>query len=124
MTKLSVGFGYNSGVPAEARAVWGARLIVSQDGYTDFLADRTDRAGEQAEVEALFDLLEERYPLGQLRKDLSAGLQAYKIRTRERDEITLYADDQLLVIGNTNASAGYFYVSAVLRDSTPIGETA
>jgi hypothetical protein len=108
MTKLD--FGYNAGLPDDAKSAWGCRLIVTQNGTTDFLADRTDAFGDTRAD--LFAILERRYPLPRLRADVSAGLKAGRINTRKADEIELYEDAEVKVLGNTNASAGYFYVVA------------
>ena len=110
-TKLNLSFGYNAGLPDSAIAAWGARFIVTQDGYVDFVWDRTDAVGDSSDREALFDLLECRYSLDRLRADLSEGLKTRRIGTREAAEIVFYDDDDLRVVGNSNASAGYFYVT-------------
>ncbi len=115
---MTLAFGYNAGLPYHTDGAWGCRLIVTQDGTTDFLADRTDAFGDDRG--RLFDLLEAKYPLKKLRSDVEAGLKTYLISTRKADEVVLYEDDDMKVLGNSNASAGYFYVAAFLKSEKKI----
>lgn len=115
---MKLGFGYNAGLPDTAVAAWGARLIVTQDGGVDFLADRTDAVGEDAQRHDLFDMLDKRYPIKQLRADVGDRLRSGEIHTRVAEEIELYDDTDLHVVGNSNASAGYFYVTAYRKGAS------
>lgn len=101
-------------VPEDAIAAWGARLIVTQDGDTDLLGDR--QGGSGPEADDLYDLLDKRFPLPVLRRAVSDLLASYEMRTREAEDFILYLDDRLVVHANTNASAGYCYVTAWLYE--------
>lgn len=111
---MKLGFGYNAGLPDDAQAAWGARIIVTQDGAVDILWDRTDCVPEDNErVRTDFlELLSGRYPNTQLRTDIADRLRSGEIKTREAAEVELYDDAEVRVVGNSNASAGYFYVTA------------
>lgn len=109
---LQLSFGYNAAIPDDAIAAWGARFIITQDGYVDFVPDRTDAVGD---TEKLFPMLEATYPLDRLRGDISDKLRLGEIHTREAKEIIFFDNGEVLVVGNSNASAGYFYVACVLR---------
>lgn len=104
-------FGYK--VPENAVAAWGARLIVTQDGLVDLVPGRYgfDRLLTSDELKTL-----DRYPLTQLLDDIEQQLQDGTINTRVAEEIVFYDDDELCVWGNSNGSAGYFYVTAWLKD--------
>jgi hypothetical protein len=108
----TLGFGLRNAVPKTAEAAWGARLIISADGYVDFLANRTDVVGSTAGKAALLALLNEKLPGRALMDIVSAKIKAYEISTREEAEVVLFDADGLKVVGNSNASHGYFYVAA------------
>ena len=114
-TLRQLGFGWRYIVPEDAQAAWGARLIVNQDGLVDFLGDRTDSVGSDEARSRLYGLLEERFPLPRLLAAIREGLVERRIRTREVADISFFEDDDIAVGGNSNASAGYFYVSAWLK---------
>lgn len=109
---MQLGFGYNAGLPDDAIAAWGARLIITQDGGVDMLWDRTDAVGPDTERGVFLALLGSRYPQEQLRSDIKDRLRSGEIQTREAAEIVLHDDAEIRVLGNSNASAGYFYVTA------------
>lgn len=116
---MKLAFGYNAGLPDDALAAWGARIIVTQDGDVDIVWDRTDSVPEgNADMRRAFlDLLNERYPTEALRAMIRALLQTREIDTRVAREVGLYDDDEIRVIGNSNGSGGYFYVTAYLKAS-------
>jgi hypothetical protein len=113
MSKLA--FGYNQGLADDVTAAWGCRMIVDQDGYTDYLANRSDVFGTDAEKEALFAFLNGG-AMKAARENASELLKSYTMKTREREEFVLYEDDAGKIVGNTNASAGYLYVAAFLKE--------
>jgi hypothetical protein len=114
---INLAFGYKAGIPDDAVAAWGARWIVTQDGYIDFVPDRQDADGPDAERRQLLDLLNA--GAGKAAQDrLRELLQNGEVHTRREAEVELYADDRVRVVGNTNASAGYFYVAAYLIPET------
>lgn len=100
---------YAEGSPA----AWGCRLIVSQDGYTDFLPDRAGPAG--TDTNALFDALEAEFPISALRRKIGGLLSDGEMLTREPKHFVIFKSDKLAVHANTNGSGGYCYVIAVLR---------
>lgn len=103
-------FGYNPGLNG-ATCAWGARLIITQDGYVDFVPDRQDMIGTPEEKKVLLEWLN-----GTVKKQpeehLAELLRSYQLSTRESKEVILYEDERGIVLGNPNASAGYFYVVA------------
>ena len=107
---LKLMFGYNP-VPTDAVAAWGARWIVTQDGYIDQVPDRMSTAGPKPQVDKLLGHLNT-VVLMQPRKKLAELLRSGEVHTRRAFEVELYRDDKVTVVGNTNASAGYFYVTA------------
>lgn len=109
-------FGLNSAIPAGTQTAWGARLIVSQDGYVDFVPDRQDSFGPDPQV--VFNLLIAHYPFKQMCDDIRAMLEDGRMHTRVAQDFTLFANDEIEVHANTNASAGYCYVAA-FRKETP-----
>lgn len=110
---MGLSFGYNAGLPEDVKAAWGARLIVDQQGYIDFVHDRQDMFGDTADKDALKAFLTEAFPVA--RERASDLLKSYKMSTRDREEFVLFEDDLGKVVGNTNASAGYLYVCAFLH---------
>jgi hypothetical protein len=114
MSDITIGFGWR-GYPKDTAAVWGARLIVTQDGQVDFLWDRQDCAGEQADKDRLLDHLNSVLPQNELRAAVSERLLDRRIDTREGADVVLFEDDVVKVAGNSNGSAGYFYLAAWLK---------
>jgi hypothetical protein len=111
---MGLTFGYNQGLPKSVKAAWGARLIVQQDGYTDFLGNRQDSFGEDADVDKLFAWINTG-AMTTARKKAEELLASYKMSTRRAEHFVLYEDDKGAIVGNTNGSAGYLYVAAWLK---------
>jgi hypothetical protein len=114
----TVPYGQDSIVPTTALAAWGARLIVDQDGYVDFVHDRTGCAGEDRET--IINTLCEELPLhpykpGSLIERISDLLRRGEMQTREVHDFLIHDSDKIEVHANTNASAGYCYVTAWLK---------
>lgn len=120
--KNSLPFGYNAGLPAGVRAAWGARLIVRQDGYTDFLHDRQGGFGS-ADSPTLHPWLDGGV-LKEARERASELLACYRMNTRQAEEFVLVDDRFGKVVGNTNGSAGYLYLAAWLHDDVPAEVTS
>lgn len=120
---LSLDFGYNRGVPADARAVWGARLIVNQDGMVDLVHDRqgfaegSDPAAKQRLSEYLNSEVRRR-PLGALADMLRNG----EVDTRSETEHVVFDDGTARLVGSAQSSAGYFYIVAYLVNPKAAGE--
>lgn len=108
MSDQKLSYGATALVPADVSVAWGARLIVSQDGYTDLVWNRQSSIGDDDAANALCDKLN-RAPW---RKNLETMLLNYTVRTDKAEDVTVFEDDDIIVRGNTNGSYGYFYVAA------------
>lgn len=104
---------------------WKARFIVTQDGGVDLPPDRQHVEGPtepKARIEFL-DQLSDAVPSPALFEVIASKLKNGEINTREAGEVVLFdithEGDRWLVRGNTNASAGYFYVEARRRPPNP-----
>lgn len=114
MSVERLGFGYNPGL-GDADVAWGARLIIRQDGYVDFVPDRQDMIGTPERKQELLAWLN-KYVKKHPEEELSAMLRNNELSTRENKEVVLYDDGKLIVLGNPNASGGYFYMVARWKD--------
>lgn len=114
----TVPYGVDNIVPTTAEAAWGARLIVTQDGSVDFLNDRQGCAGENRP--GLLAVLNAEMPMGRLRAAIGDLLRSGKMLTREARDIVIHQSNELEIHANTNASAGYCYVTAWLRPPASI----
>lgn len=114
-------FGLGRVVPDAARAAWGARMIVTQDGGCDLVWDRTDCVGEQADKDRLLDALNEVFPMPMMRRVISSKLVSREFNTREAGEVVILdctvAEHGygVKIVGDTNASAGYLSWLTELR---------
>lgn len=104
-------YGQDDLVPAAAPGAWGARLIVSQDGYVDVVGDRMGAAGDRRVLSELTD----RFDLNALRNKVGELLRSHRMQTRTSEDFTVFEDDVLEIHANTNASAGYCYVTGWLK---------
>lgn len=107
-----LGWGARDLVPEEAKAAWGARLIITQSGDVDIVHDRQDVVGvsDDAKTNLLSQLNASSW-----RENLSNMLKSYQVSTREEAEVVVYENDWIAVKGNSNGSAGYFYIAAWLK---------
>jgi hypothetical protein len=101
-------WGLARAVPEDALGVWGCRAIVTQDGFVDLVPDRTDQAGS----EIIFDILTAEFPTAKLRQTLGDMLRSGQVNTRRAGQFDIYRSSRLVVVGNTNASAGHCYLAA------------
>lgn len=111
----SLSFGYSSAVPEDAKASWGARLIIDRNSYKrggDMLPDRQGRFGESEDFALLANRLDEVKPW---REPLANLIAAGEVRADKSNEVLLYEDDLIKVVGNSNASYGYFYIAGWLK---------
>jgi hypothetical protein len=109
-TTPTLEFGYNPGL-AGATCAWGARWIITQQGEVDQVPNRQDMIGtpeEKVELLTWLNTVVKRQP----EAALTELLRSFQLSTRESKEVVLYEDDRGIVLGNPNASAGYFYVIA------------
>jgi len=109
-TENHLPFGYNAGLPEGVKAAWGARLIVTQNGSTDFLHDRQGGFGGNDALYAWLD----GGAVTAARAKASELLKSYTMSTRDSEEFVLYEDNAGRIVGNTNGSAGYLYIAAWL----------
>jgi hypothetical protein len=108
----TLGYGLRDAVPETATAAWGARLIITMDGYVDFVHDRTDAVGEDGPRRALLDKLTATVPGAMLARIIKEKILAGEIDSRVERDVVLFDDDGLKIVANTNASCGYLYVAA------------
>ena len=111
----SLTFGYKQ-LEGEYDALWGARLIIDMRGRVDFLFDRQSTAGRVEPVKLLVERLNKDYPVQEMAKDIREKIMTGEIHTRKAEEILIREHKGLRAVGNSNASAGYFYVTVVLID--------
>jgi hypothetical protein len=105
-------WGYNKAVPEAATAAWGARLILTRDGG-DLLPDRQDIFYDNDDVKKrLADRLNKAKPWGE---PLKALIRKQEVRQDVPNEIVVYEDDAIKVVGNSNGSYGYFYIAGWLK---------
>jgi hypothetical protein len=110
---MQLGFGYSRGVPEDITTAWGARLIAPND----LLHDRQDLVADSDEAKReLIAWLNGATPgKGAIREALKAlSEQASELRYRE-GEFTVYEDEDGIIVGNTQQSGGYVYVSGWLK---------
>lgn len=97
---------------------WNGRFIVTQDGHVDLPHDRQGVEGSDDPKERVefLDALSAAVPSRSLVAAIASKLRSGEIRTRESEEVVLvegnHGGAHWLVTGNSNASAGYFYVKA------------
>jgi hypothetical protein len=96
---------------------WKARFIITQDGGVDLPHDRHHCTGPKEQHGAFLDQLGKALPPTNLFATIKAKLVAREIKTREAEEIVLFEGDGIRCIGNSNASAGYFYVTATRTET-------
>lgn len=110
---------------------WKGRLIITQDGHVDLPPDRQEIVGptDSDDRRKFIDLLNDAMPQDMLFGIIKEKLRSGEIRTREAGDVVLFDDDHegthWLIQGNTNASAGYFYVEAriVAEPAESTGDT-
>lgn len=109
-SELRLAFGYNKGIPADAQAVWGARLIWPDD----LVWDRQDLVTkDEASKEVLIDWLN-KIGISKMRENLRMPY-TLGLHPIQDIEAVIYEDEIGKIIGNSNASAGYIYVVGWLK---------
>lgn len=115
-TQKTLRWGYSVAVPADTKAAWGARLILERDARTqggDLLYDRQDSFFE---TQAHGDVLQAKLSLTRpWETPLAALVASGQVRSDEPNEVVVYEDDVLKVVGNSNGSHGYFYIAGWLK---------
>ena len=103
-------YGQDALIPTGARAAWGTRLIVTQDGLVDLVLDRMGAAGEDRTT--FMDQLTATFPPDKMMRAIRELLEHGEMNTRVAKDFTLLDRDGLEVHANTNSSGGYCYVTA------------
>jgi len=113
-------YGLSEAIPEGAKAAWGARFIVTQDGHVDLPPDRQGLSGDADERIALLEAMQAASPLtdlmGRIRGMLTTGI----LNTRVAGRVLIYTDENIRIVGDTKASAGYLYVAAFRTDVGPL----
>jgi hypothetical protein len=111
--QIELQFGAAWLVPTDAKAAWGARLIFP----ADLLHDRQGFYNWDSDAgRALKHWLNQE---GALKKALTAArkmAERYKITSDGREDVVLYEDDKGKFMGTPNASYGYLYVAAWMKE--------
>lgn len=100
-------FGYNQGMPVGVDTAWGARAILSSDGYIDIPPDRQQVVGIRKEL--LIGYLNDEFNMGHLRQKVKEEVQPWE----EDSTYTLFEDD--IVSVKCRAAGGYLYLCAYLN---------
>lgn len=114
MSDLRLAFGCVKALPGGTTTAWGARLIYPND----LVYDRQDLKGPDAEIlKAWLNGV----PSGQgaLRQALDAARSHRELDPTKDVTVTLYEDEDGIVVGNPQASYGYLYVAAWLKGEAP-----
>jgi hypothetical protein len=126
---MALSFGYNQGLPEGVRAAWGCRLIVTQTGGTDFVANRQGFYDGERSADGVAAWINspvnpaamgDKPVFGYALEVISELLRSYEMNTREAGEFTIYEDERGVIKANTNGSAGYCYVCAWLREDEAV----
>lgn len=105
-------YGLVAEIPDGVAAAWGARAILSY-GKVDVLPDRQQPVGEEDARRRLGTLVNSNF--GQVRDEvLRLCNRGLMIGNREQKHV-LFENDEVIVVGNTNASYGYLYLAAWLK---------
>ncbi len=110
---MNMQFGLGSAVPKTATAAWGARLIFP----VDLLRDRQSFPGMETAAGAKLKHWLNRD--GDLRKALAEARKlskSFKLAPEDRYDVTLYEDAVGCIVANPNASYGYLYCAAWLKE--------
>lgn len=108
---MNLTFGYNAGLPKNARAAWGARLIWPDD----LVYNRQDMQGSDEDRKALAEWLNGG-ALRDARAEARNLAKSYMLTSNENREVTLYDDGKGRIVANPNGSYGYLYVAAWLKE--------
>lgn len=110
-------FGLWDECPADAKIAWGARTIIDEHGgeyRIDLVWDRQSTRGAEDHKNELTAFCEKLND-GVLRETFKKATELLRDREMMQHEaglFTLYDNDGVKVMGNTNGSCGYLYVIA------------
>lgn len=105
-------FGYSAGVPDEVTDGWGARLILS-NGDVDMLPDRQGYFGNAETVNVFCNHLNS--VKNKWRGNVKTLYYSGEIDSSKSNHVTIYEDEKVILVGNTNGSFGYLYVAGWLK---------
>jgi hypothetical protein len=108
---MNLPFGLSEAIPENATEAWGARFIVTQDGHVDLPPDRQGLAGD-GDTKALLDDMQSALPFGDLRSRIAGMLTTGILNTRVAGRVLIFTDENITIVADTKASAGYLYVAA------------
>lgn len=108
-------FGLWSALKDETKVAWGARGIV-KNGTVSLLHDRQSWKGDEDARQEFSKVLNS----GALSKAIEKAEDLLFMRNMRSDKqklFTLYEDEQVRIVGNTNASYGYLYLLAERKEA-------
>lgn len=109
MLERGLAFGLNKEVPATVTTAWGARWIFPNDQ----LYDRQDFVNPKSPAgQKLMDWLDG----GAIKKAMATAAKLPKTFQRDDLTVTLFEDTTAIIKGNPQASHGYLYVCAYLKE--------
>jgi hypothetical protein len=119
--RIQLQWGYNGATPEGVTAAWGVRAVV-EDRWVSMGGCRQSNVGPKEEVDAIIKLLNSGVNAEWLAR-ANGLLQDNEIHPARERQVVLYANDvsRLVVVGNTNASHGYLYVSAFFDHDNKTG---
>jgi len=115
---MNLPYGLSEAVPPTADVAWGARFIVGQDGHVDLPPDRQGTAGD-GDRKGLLDAMQAALPFGDLRTLISGMLTSGILDTRSEGRRLIFTNEDITIVGDTKASAGYLYVAAYRTSPVP-----
>jgi len=112
----SFAWGYSPAVTKEHAAYWGARTIWKGYGPMDIVHDRQSvLATDKVTADRLVAHLNGG-ALKKANKRLDELANRWEVSPSEPNEVVLYDDASVRIIGNTNGSHGYLYITAQLKE--------
>lgn len=113
--KPKLAFGYNQGIPDNAKAAWGCRAIWHGTGWPDVVWDRQDADGDPDAKARLLDHLNMAVK-DKWREAVECDHSVLGLDPARDWEAKVYEDDTVTILANTYRSYGYLYVVAFLRE--------
>ena len=105
---MKLAFGRTRGIPDDVTTAWGARLIAPDD----LLHDRQDLVAENAEAKAELVKWLNGGAIAQMRDWLRENYWQFR---QDDEQLVILEDAEGTIVGSTQASGGYVYVSGWLK---------